>query len=110
MPLQDYISADEDERQGQVAEFLQERWHDVLDEDPVSDLQASLESRSWFAKSFNVGDSEVGEPIKARFSFVVEGLDDANRSTGEVIIGSAVAEIDEFDNVVFTDVEAEQKS
>ncbi len=107
MPLQDYISDDEDERQDQIAVFLQSRWTDVADEEPVSKLQESLDTYSWFMKSFTVKDSQTGDPIRADFTFVMEGTDEANRPTGEVITGSAVAVIDEYDNVEFADVAAE---
>jgi hypothetical protein len=110
MPLQDYISPGEDDRRREIAEVLESRWSDVLDEAPVSDLQETLDTRVWYAKSFTVEESEVGHPIKARFSFVAEGLDEADRPTGEVITGSAVALIDEYDGVEFTDVTAELRS
>ena len=45
--------------------------------------------------------------IEVRFSFKATGYDENKRETGEVLVGTAKASIDEYDNVEFSDIEAE---
>jgi hypothetical protein len=109
MPLFDYISSGEDDRQSQVASFLSDRWQDVLDEDPVLELRHQMESPVWTGNGFDVMEVEVGDVIQAKITFKAKGLDDHSRGTGEAIRGSCVVLIDDFDNVEFTEVHAESE-
>ncbi len=107
MPLQDYISGNQDDQREDVAKFLYDRWSEVLDEEPIFSLRSESDSASWTGDRFKIGEVQVGADIRARFSFVAKGLDERSGPTGEEISGSAVAVIDDFDNVEFVEVEAE---
>ena len=50
---------------------------------------------------------EGNDRIEVGFSFKATGLDKNEKQTGETLEGSATAWIDEFNNVEFSDVEAE---
>jgi hypothetical protein len=107
MPLQDYISGNQDDQRDEVATFLFDRWQEVLDEEPVFRLRCELESPVWTGDRFEIGDVEVGTEIRAQLSFVAKGLDEKSRLTGEKVTGSAVVIIDQFDGLSFTNVEVE---
>jgi hypothetical protein len=107
VPLQDYISGNQDDQREEVAKFLYDRWSKVLDEEPVFSLSSESDSAAWTGERFKIEEVKVGADIRARFSFVAKGLDEKSGLTGEEISGSAVAVIDDFDNVEFVEVEAE---
>jgi hypothetical protein len=110
MPLLDYLSSGDDDRQSEVAAFLSDHWQDVLDEEPVQKLRHEMESPEWTGDGLDVKEVQVGDVIKATITFKAKGLDDHSRNTGETIRGSSVVVIDEFDNVEFTQVRAESES
>jgi hypothetical protein len=107
MPLQDYISGNEDDQREEVAKFLYDLWTDVLDEEPVLGLRFESDSPRWTGHRFEIREVKVGTDIRARFSFVATGLNEKSGLTGEEITGSAVAVIDEYDNVEYIEIEEE---
>jgi|GEM_PF-1378658 len=109
MPLKDYISGNEEDQISEVADYLSHRWSDVLDEELVLNLRSEMDSPTWTGHRFEVQEVKVGtDDIRARFTFVAKGLDDQLRGTGEEIYASAVAVIDEYDGLTFTNIEAER--
>lgn len=105
MTLMYSISADADDQLEEAAEFLSARWNDVLEEIPVLELRNALSSAAWTAESYEVLEVEVGSEVRARFSFVAKGLDLKSKPSGDRLEGTAVAVIDEYDRVRFTDIE-----
>lgn len=105
MPLLDYISRGDD-RQVEVARFLSDRWQDILDEEPVFGLRVESGLPTWAGDRFEVREVRVGDDIRAQISFRAKGYDERSNPTGDEITGSAVAVIDEYDNVEFVDVTA----
>jgi len=109
MPLLDYISGDEDSQRSEIEEFLSERWDNVMDEEPVTKAQETTDTHRWYMQGFSVLNHKVegNDRIEVGFSFKANGLDENEKQTGETLEGTARAWIDDFDNVEFSDVEAE---
>ena len=109
MPLLDYISADEDERNTQIREIIFGRAPDVSDAETMDNVWKNTESASWYWNGFDILDSTVDgkNGVRAKFSFKFTGLDGKKRETGEFIDGTALALINEYDDVEFADVSAE---
>jgi len=99
------ISGDQDSQREEAEEFLSGRWGDVLEEAPVVELRAALSSSSWTAESFEVEEVQVDSHVWVRFNFEIKGLDQKSKASGDRIHGTAVAMIDEYDGIRFTDVE-----
>lgn len=78
-----------------------------MEEESVLNLRFELDSPIWTGYKYEIREVEAGKEIRARFRFVAKGLDENSKPTGEEITGSAVAVIDDFDNVEFVEVEAE---
>jgi hypothetical protein len=109
MPLLDYISGDEDEREGQIAAFIFERASDVSDDDSMDKVRDHAEYASWYWDGFNILDSAVdgNDGVRAHFSFKMTGWDKEKRQAVEVINGTALVLISAYDDVEFADVLAE---
>jgi hypothetical protein len=101
------MSGDQENQREEAADFLSSRWTDVLEERPVVELCAALSSSAWTAESFEVLEVEVGIDVRVRFTFEAKGLDRKSKASGDRIIGSALAVIDEYDGVRFIEVGAE---
>jgi hypothetical protein len=99
------ISADADAQREEVEQFLSTRWSDVLEQIPVLELRNALTSAMWTAEGFEVLDVEVGDEVRARFSFEAKGLDLKSKPSGDRISGTATAVIDEYDRLSFCDIE-----
>jgi len=98
------ISNDSESQIEEAAEFLSSRWSNVLDEESVQELRDSLSSSSWTAESFEVEDVQVHRHVEVRFRFEVKGLDKKSKPSGDRIHGTALAEIDEYDGVRFSEI------
>jgi hypothetical protein len=109
MPLFDYLPGDEEDQQSEIERFLSRRWSNVMDKDPVLEAMKAGQSSGWFLKEYSVRDHKVvgQDHIEVRFSFKATGYDENQRQTDEVLVGTAKAWIDEYDNLEFSDVEAE---
>ncbi len=99
------ISADPSDQREEAAEFLSNRWSDVLVELPVLELRNALTSAAWTAETFEITDVEVGADVRARFEFEAKGLDLRSKPSGDRIFGQALAVIDEYDKVRFIEIE-----
>lgn len=85
------------------------RWHDILEEEPVFSRRTDSEPPTWAGHTCEVRRVVVGEDdIRAHFSFVAKGVDENSHATEDEITGSAVAAIDERDGVEFHDIEARE--
>jgi hypothetical protein len=109
MPLSDYISSDEDERERQVRHVIFDKASGVLDADCVSLLREKARATAWWWQGFDIRECAIDENrrVSARMSFKSSGCDDQRRKTGETISGEALASISEYDDVEFVDVTAE---
>jgi len=98
------ISADPGDQREEAAEFLSDRWSDVLEELPVLELRNALTSAAWTAEGFEITDVEVGDDVRARFEFEAKGLDLKAKPSGDRIYGQALAVIDEYDTIRFIEI------
>ena len=64
-----------------------------------------MSSSSWTAESFEVQEVHSETTSGWRFAFEAKGLDAKSKGSGDRINGSAVAVVDEYDRVRFTDIE-----